>query len=726
MTKILTLNNFKLSRKLKEAIKVGLSFAIVYSIALKIGWMNPYWAGLAILVLAIAPAGQGIHKGFFRAVGTIIAVIVALAIFSFAVQDRWLFIGLITAWMFFTTYMMLKDTQHNYLWNSAGFICIVILTHSPDSSASIFDYAAARVLETGMGIIVFTIVTVFVWPQTNITTLKEISIDVLSAQIKLLKLNVLDINSDEGKKSQLELSKQHIMSLKSLQATFYGKGSDSYELNKSMPLWKKFHYLSTVLRKTTNQLHNGTYGFLHIDIYKLVPNVEAYKQEIINRLTIALKLQKGDKVDYEPKEIKLEINSEYLNSLSAFDKIAFSAAKKELQSIDRVSKGILQSIKDLLNPSTIRIVDDYKEKQNIYHYFILDRERLKASLQVGFSAFFGFLVWIYIDPPHHTMWYSLLPTMSMIVANYPQINMSKALVPTFFSMLYALFIYVVIMPHLSGYLSLAILLGVSITVIMCYFPPKSIAFGFASIILLVSVENEQVYDFATEANSFVFLLLIFLFTFVLSYIIGSSRPEKVALSMLHRYFKNAELLISQLQSEDDSFIKKLKLEYYFYELNTLPKKIDAWTKAINYVKFSQNDSRKVEYLMANIYFLSTALEELIKSSRLSQAEQIPKETHDEIHKWRMAIKEIFKEYSLDLDKDPSLSMQESLTRYRENLETSINKNLSEFKLSEISNQEKEHISQLIGSYQGLALSLISYVQVARTVKFNTWYEEYFS
>jgi hypothetical protein len=38
----------QLSTKAKEAIKTGLAFTLVYGIALKSGWMNPYWAGFAV------------------------------------------------------------------------------------------------------------------------------------------------------------------------------------------------------------------------------------------------------------------------------------------------------------------------------------------------------------------------------------------------------------------------------------------------------------------------------------------------------------------------------------------------------------------------------------------------------------------------------------------------------------------------------------------------------
>ena len=726
MINILNLNNFTLSLKLKEAIKIGLSFAIVYTIALKLAWMNPYWAGLSIVLVSIAPSGQSIHKGALRVAGTIPAVIAALVIFTFAAQDRWVFVGMASVWMFFTTYMMLKDEQHSYMWNVAGLVCLVILTTSPDSSVNIFEHAVNRVLETTMGVIVYTLITVFLWPQTNINTLKQISVDLISTQAKLLKLTISDINTDKGKNTQSQLAKHQIILLKSLRQAFYAKGSDSYEVSESMPLWEKFHYLSDVLMKTTNQFYNGVTGLSNIDVHKLIPNMEEYKQEIIHKLNIALKLHTGDKVDYEPKEIKPEINEVYLDSLNSFNKIALSATKKELENMERLSTEILQCTKDLLDTSTVSIVENYKDKESPYHFFILDRERLKASFQVALAAFVGFVVWIYLDPPRHTLWYAIPAIVTMILASIPQVNIYKFTGPTFFSMLYALFIYSIIMPHLSSYISLGLLLGVSVAAMIYYFPPQNLVFAFISFILLVTVENQQVYDFATQVDTFVFLVLAFAFTFVFSYMVSTSRPEKAALSMLHRYFKNGELLLSELQSNKNSFIKKLKIEYYSYEVRTLPDKIEGRTKLINHLNFSENDSEKVEQLISNIYFLSTAFEVLTKSRKLSQTAQISKETHHEIHKWNKAIKKIFKNYSSDLDKDPSLSAQNRLKKHREKAEISINKHFTDAKLSKVSNQERAHFYQLIGSYQGLTEALIAYENVAHTVRLNNWKDEYFS
>ena len=71
-------------------------------------------------------------------------------------------------------------------------------------------------------------------------------------------------------------------------------------------------------------------------------------------------------------------------------------------------------------------------------------------------------------------------------------------------------------------------------------------------------------------------------------------------------------------------------------------------------------------------------------------------------------------------------MQENLKKHRKNAETSINKHFTDSKLSKVSNQERAHFYQLIGSYQGLTEALIAYENVAHTVRLRNWKDEYFS
>ena len=162
-----------MSTKLKEAIKTALAFSGVFGIALWADWMNPYWAGWAVAVVALPTAGASIQKGMLRIFGTIPGCLAALVIHALAVQDRWTFILLTCGWMFFTSYMMVRKEKDSYFWVMAGYVCLMILLSDVDSSANMFESAVFRTVETVMGVVVYTLIAVFLWPQTNLGAIKK-------------------------------------------------------------------------------------------------------------------------------------------------------------------------------------------------------------------------------------------------------------------------------------------------------------------------------------------------------------------------------------------------------------------------------------------------------------------------------------------------------------------------------------------------------------------------
>ena len=66
------------STRIKEAIKTGLAMAVVYWIAMRLGWMNPYWAAFAVAMISLPTQGQSLHKGVQRMGGTMVGCPAAL------------------------------------------------------------------------------------------------------------------------------------------------------------------------------------------------------------------------------------------------------------------------------------------------------------------------------------------------------------------------------------------------------------------------------------------------------------------------------------------------------------------------------------------------------------------------------------------------------------------------------------------------------------------------
>ena len=160
---------------LKEAIKTGLAFAAVFGIAMQLGWMNPYWAGWAVAVIALPTAGEAIRKGTLRVVGTIPGCLAALVIQALAPQDRWLFMFLTCGWAFLTSYLMVSRPKDSYVWVMACYVCLIILLSDLDSSENMFESAVFRTVETVMGVVVYTLISVFLWPRTNLGAIKQSS-----------------------------------------------------------------------------------------------------------------------------------------------------------------------------------------------------------------------------------------------------------------------------------------------------------------------------------------------------------------------------------------------------------------------------------------------------------------------------------------------------------------------------------------------------------------------
>ncbi len=230
------------STKLKEAIKAGLAFAAVFGIAMQLGWMNPYWAGWAVAVIALPTAGDAIRKGTLRVVGTIPGCLAALVIQALAPQERWLFMFLTCAWVFITSYLMVSRQKDSYLWTMACYVCLIILLSDVDSSENMFESAVFRTVETAMGVIVYTLISIFLWPQTNLGAIKRSSVALASALWDVSRLGRDTLVGERKPEGRFpELQGKVVQHLAQFARALTAEGSESYEVSEVRHTWERFH-----------------------------------------------------------------------------------------------------------------------------------------------------------------------------------------------------------------------------------------------------------------------------------------------------------------------------------------------------------------------------------------------------------------------------------------------------------------------------------------------------
>ena len=721
------------STKAKEAIKVSLAFVLVYFIAMQTGWMNPYWAGLAVALIALPTAGQSIHKGMLRLKGTIPGCIAALVILSLASQNRWLFMLLACAWIFFTTYMMLIDKERSYYWNVAGFVCLIItLSGQGGSSENMFQHAMFRTLETALGVVVYTLVTVFMWPQTNAGAIRRASGELIATQAERFRAG-RELMAGRGAMERLqELHNREVQQLGQLGEALQAEGSESYEVHELRRLWKQYQGLSADLMETLDRLHNGQEELHRIDTGAVFPDSQPFFDELDCRFEeIRRMLDKGSP-RYEPTAVSLGIDPSALRQLSHFDRAALAVNKGVLENLEALTRSLFDCARKLAGGSldvqvTNPPVDAGMKNQGL-RLPVIDPDHLSGAMFAALCVAAGFLLWIYANPPGHAGWFQMGGTIAMAVAGMQQMRLTMLVKQLAVALALGLGVYVFLMPQLSTFAELGLLLFFAMFVVSYFFTGFGRLAGMIAVIMMISIQNQQTYDFAAMANSYIYILMVFLFLFAMSYLLRSPRPEKALLHQLGRFFTGTEFMMSTLAPSPgraNSVMTRWRIAYYRHEIKTLPAKIGVWGKSIDRKLFPHTTPVQVQTLVASLQGLAYRIEQLLDADSSPLTESIMRDLHDDIKAWRQAIRQGFSRWSDEPGAQLHGDHQQDMKAWLAGFETRVEETIDRTR-DAASKEEGEQFYRLLGGYRGVSEAALAYTKIAYAIDWGQWHEEKFS
>ena len=722
-----------LSTKAKEAIKTALALMMVYGIALKVGWMNPYWAGWAVAMISLSTAGESIHKGMLRLAGTIPGCISALVILSLAPQSRWLFLLLACAWIFLTTYMMLADKQHSYFWNVAGFVSLIILVTVPSSSENLFMHAVFRTVETGMGVVVYILVTVFLWPRTNLGAIKKTGGMLAATQAARVQAG-REIMTDGRTGAKLsELHGQEVQLLAQFAQVLQAEGAESYEVREMRHAWNRFHGLSAEVMESLDRWQTGIGDLAGINMNAVLPDLPAYFDELDARFVEIQALLGGNSPGHEPVTISLPVDQKALKGVLNLDRAALAVTRQELVMLETLTRSMLGCVRDLMSASA-RVAGTKPEpsarpRSRGFTLPVLDPDYLRGSAFVAVSAAAGFLIWIYINPPGHTGWFQFVGAVAMAVAAAQQLKATILAKSIGLASAISLLAYVFIMPQLSSFVGLGALLFISAFVVCYFYTGLARMAGMIAIINEISVSNPQSYNFAAMANGLFFTVAALLFVFAMSYMLRSPRPEKAVLHLVHRFFRSAAFLVARLEPDprrSPTFTERWRIAFHRRELQTLPAKITAWGRAIDRTKFPANTPEQVQGLVTSLQTLVYRLNELQDAGDREQAASLTQMLGEDIQAWRTAIEDTLMKWSHHPDVHAATDLQGRLAKWLDSLEKRIEAALDQTDTTKLSPEEGQHFFRLLGGIRGVTAAAVGCAGSASTIDWKQWREERFS
>ncbi len=580
------------SVKAKESIKTALAMTLAYGIALSMDWDKPMWAGFAVAFVSLSTSGQSLNKAALRMVGTLVAIIVSLTLIALFVQDRWLFVVFISAWVGLCTYLM-SGTRYQYLWHVAGFVTVIICFDAGADPVNAFNTAMLRAQETGLGILVYGLISVLLWPTNSRADFEDSVVKLASVQHQLYRAyHDLMLNKTDAVEVQA-LRAEAVQAQTRFNQLLPAARTDSYEVWELRRQWLHYKALVSELGEVLEHWRESFDELQALDLHALMPNLRAFDAEMERRFVQIERMLDNQAPQDSPVPIELALDKTGVDQLSHFHKAALTVTRSRAHRLEVLTRSLLDCVSDIKGFSRPDTAAEYPaDKQS---GFVLDPERMLGAFRVMLILWIAWLMTIYVEGvPGGVLLIMMATPIGMAMSTMPQVSALKLFVPALSGVLFAGLVYIFVMPQLSSFLGLGVMIFLA-TFAICYLnaaPRQGLgrAFGLAMFVVVIGVSNEQSYSFIAVANTAMVLPIVFSILMLTAYIPWSPLPERVFLRLLARFFRSTEYLISTLGQDPQQSLtvrQRWRKRFHAREVATLPGKLGTWGKMIDPARISR-------------------------------------------------------------------------------------------------------------------------------------------
>ena len=637
------------------------------------------------------------------------------------------------AWAFFTSYLMVSRPKDSYLWTMACYVCLIILLSDVDSSQNMFESAVFRTVETIMGVVVYTLISIFLWPRTNLGAIKQSSAALASALRDVCRAGRDTLVGErKPEASYAALQDAVVRRLAHFERALTAEGSESYEIGEVRHLWARFQALSTDWLETAGRWQSGFAELARIDVRAVFPGLPEFFAALDAGFAALPELLAGGSADAPGAHpARLEADQAALQRLSAFDRAAVEVARQEMERLGDLTGALVDCARELAGGRAVStdaaavLATTGHANRSTWQLPVPDWDHVRCAAFVAATTGVGFLIWIVFDPPGHSGWFQVSGTIALLVAGTPHVRASKFIAPVAVTSAICLAIYVLVMPQLTSFLGLGTLLFLCMFLVHYFFTGMARLFCSMAILNMLQIQNEQVYSFYVMVNVFLFLVMGFTFLFVMSYLLGSPRPEKTTLRMLDRFFRSAEILMSRTGAEAShvSLLDRWRIAFHLRQLQSMPAKVAAWGTAIDRTHCRDTTPEQIQALVGSLQALVRRIEQLMDAGE-SGGEAVPV-LRDDLAAWHAGLGGIFGRWARHPEADPVATLEQRLERQLAQLETRLGEVVNHGG-RDLSADAGERFFRLLGGYRGVSEAALSYAGVAQSINWSQWREERFS
>lgn len=175
---------------------------------------------------------------------------------------------------------MLTGKKYQYFWFVSGFVCLVIAVGAGPTGESAFHIAILRTQETGLGILVYSLVSVFLWPQRSGGALKAIAGGVLDAQHRIFQTYSAAFGETVAQHDGRALRMQQVQVLNQFRVTLAGAKADTRDVWEASRRWSTIDELATELGEAMERWRASFPEIVAFDVSTLMPNLPSVLSEV--------------------------------------------------------------------------------------------------------------------------------------------------------------------------------------------------------------------------------------------------------------------------------------------------------------------------------------------------------------------------------------------------------------------------------------------------------------
>lgn len=598
---------FSLSDKLKFSIKASLSMALAYLIPLSQGWSQASTAAITVmLIAAMGSVSESVLKGAMRVVGTVIGAIIGMMLIALFPQDRILYLIFLSVIVAIPLYLVRAYKGDPSIFMLTAMTMMLVFKNGEVDD--VFIYGLDKTYMTIFGIMVYTVVGVFLWPVNIEDTTTENALKLTEAQYQLF----LERNASKEKREEL------LASLVENEGQLEKSTLDTSSSSIDMQQWHSMIYNNKNINGylTLLSMHDKEEYTDDLNIY--VSNYNLLESKII-QLFREIKLSwKKEQQIIIPEEITMEYQAEEIKGLSHLMRASLITTIQDMQKLHEELRTVATKLNRIHSPLPTFFENQKVPENNRFLWG--DIEHLKGVLVTFIIFWVATFFWIQFNPAGGFMIVALATGLSVFTTFTP-IKPSMLIVVFSISFIFATFMYVVILPNLRYGWELGLFIFIYSFISFHFVNPKMTIFFLVGLFIL-NITNTMYYDFGIFLLILLMFYLFLILLHVFYYIPFSTRPEHLFIDMKNRFFSLTQKMLERGRKQQEgkaSYPVVLAAKYSEAHLMSTVKKMELWANGIDVKYFDTIDkekllaftkeSEKFAYLVGLLYYKDLMMKE---------------------------------------------------------------------------------------------------------------------